>query len=71
MEARIQPVTIYLDADFVCHAEPAEGRIPYETYFFSGREYLIPMYRVVPEGATWTDASGNIYSGEMISPVSK
>jgi hypothetical protein len=68
-EVQIVPVTVYLDADFVCHTEPAEGRTPFETCFFSGREYLIPAYRVVPEGATWTDANGNVYRGEMISPV--
>lgn len=59
---------VYLDADFVCHTEPAEGRIPFETSFFRGREELVESYRIVPEGMSWTHADGSVFHGEMISP---
>ena len=68
MDENLQTITVYIDADFVCHALPAKGRIPYETSFFSGREELIEEYRCVPEGMSWTDANGNIFYGEMITP---
>ena len=62
-------VTVYLDEDFVCHAEPGEGRTAYETEFFVGQEEIVPLYRIVPLGATWTRADGAIFHGEMIAPV--
>ncbi|MEN6595755.1 MAG: hypothetical protein ABFC31_12500 [Clostridiaceae bacterium] len=61
-------VTVYLDEDFMCHAEPGEGRTAYETEFFVGQEELIPLYRIVPPGMTWTRADGEVFRGEMISP---
>ena len=61
-------VTVYLDDDFICHAELGEGRTAYETEFFVGQEGLIPLYRIVPPGMVWTRPDGEVFRGEMISP---
>ena len=65
----IETVRVYLDSDFRCHAEDGEGRIPFDTDFFIGREELIPNYRAVPFGATWTRSGGETFAGEMIAPA--
>lgn len=63
--------TIYLDADFCCHAEPGDGLTPYVTDFFYEREEEIPNYRIVPAGAEWTRSDGVVFYGEMIAPIGK
>lgn len=60
-------MTVYLDSDFRCHAEPAAGRVPFATGFFNGREELIERYRAVPEGESWVRADGVVFQGEMIT----
>lgn len=62
-------MTIYLDSDFKCHANFEEGFLPFETDFFNGREELIPLYRIVPEGQSWTRADGKTFYGEMITLI--
>lgn len=66
----IETVRVYLDSDFRCHAEDGEGRIPFDTDFFVGREELIPSYRAVPAGSIWVRSDGQSFSGEMIAPLS-
>ena len=61
--------TVYLDEDYRCHAEDGEGRTPYETGFFTGQEELIPLYRIVPPGKSWTRSDGVTFGGEMIAPA--
>ena len=60
---------IYIDTDFKCHAAPAEGLRETETIFFEGKcaEY-IEGYRFVPAGESWTDADGQTFDGEMVTP---
>lgn len=62
--------TIYLDSDFICHAENAEGRTPIETDVFDGmpKEY-VEGFRYVPQGETWTRSDGMQFKGLMISPA--
>lgn len=62
-------IFVYLDNNFQCFKEPAEGLIPYETNFFFGREELIPFYRIVPEHSYWIHPNGTIFYGEMIAPI--
>ena len=62
-------MTVYLDANFCCHIDPAEGRIAYETDFFEGKENQIESYRIVPEGQVWIRADGQPFMGLMITPV--
>lgn len=62
-------MTIYIDADYKCHGEPAEGLIAVETPFFDGKcERFIKGYRYVPQGETWTREDGVVFQGEMIAP---
>ena len=61
-------MTIYLDNDFVCHTESAEGRRAIETDVFDGQpKAYIEGYRYVPQGETWTRSDGVQFHGLMVS----
>lgn len=61
--------TIYLDSDFRCYTEAAEGLRAVETMAFDGKcTEFIDGYRYVPEGESWTREDGEVFEGEMISP---
>ena len=61
---------IYIDSDFICHVENADGRREIETDFFDGKcNTFIEGYRYIPEGETWTRSDGEVFSGLMISPA--
>lgn len=60
---------VYIDDDFKCHTQAADGLTAVETDFFDGMcAAYIEGYRFVPAGKTWTAADGTVYSGEMITP---
>ena len=60
---------IYVDKDYKCHTEPAEGLRGFELPFFEGKcKSFVEGYRYLPEGETWTREDGEVFSGEMISP---
>ena len=60
---------IYLDSEFRCYAEAAEGRTAVETEVFDGKcRTLIEGYRFVPSGETWTRSDGTVFHGEMVAP---
>lgn len=61
---------IYIDSDFRCYTEPAEGRTAIETDVFDGKcaAYIEGM-RYVPEGGTWTREDGVQFSGPMLAPA--
>ena len=60
---------IYLDSEFRCYAEAAEGRTAVETEVFDGKcKALIEGYRYIPAGETWTRSDGVVFTGEMIAP---
>lgn len=62
-------MTIYIDADFKCHTEAAEGRIAVETSAFNGKcKMYIEGYRFVPAGSEWTREDGVVFKGEMVTP---
>lgn len=60
---------IYIDTDYKCHVEDAEGLRAFDVPFFDGK---CPAYiegtRFVPPGETWQREDGEIFTGEMISP---
>ena len=59
--------TIYLDENYMCHLENAEGRTAVETDVFDGSvDGAIPYYRYIPQGQTWTDTRGREYHGLFI-----
>mgnify|MGYP000932608992 CR=1 FL=1 len=60
---------IYIDDEFKCRTQAADGLTAVETDFFDGVcAAYIEGYRFVPAGKTWTAADGTVYSGEMITP---
>lgn len=62
-------MTIYIDADYKCHAAPGDGLTAVETGVFDGMcAVYIQGYRFVPAGQTWTRPDGVVFSGEMVSP---
>lgn len=59
--------TIYLDSNFMCHLENAEGRTEIETDVFDGIvDAAIPYYRYIPQGEEWTDGKGRVFHGLFI-----
>lgn len=59
---------IYIDSDYKCYTENAEGRIEIETDFFNGKcRRFIEGYRFVPAGSKWTRNDGIVFDGEMIA----
>ena len=62
-------MTIYIDSDFKCHTEPADGLTAVETEAFAGKcPAYIEGYRFIPEGEVWVRADGVRFSGEMAAP---
>ena len=60
---------IYIDDEFKCHTQAADGLTAVETDFFDGMcAAYIEGYRFVPAGEIWMAADGTVYSGEMITP---
>lgn len=63
-------MTIYIDKDFRCFAEPEEGLEAVETGFFDGKAPgYIEGYRFIPAGHSWTGEDGTVYLGEAAFPV--
>ena len=61
---------IYIDSDFVCHLENADGRTAVETDLFNGKcQKYIEGFRYVPEGKIWTRSDGVAFHGMMVSPI--
>lgn len=61
---------IYLDKDFICHTEYADGLMEVETNAFDGKcQALIEGYRYVPVGETWIREDGAQFKGEMVTPI--
>ena len=62
-------MTIHIDKQFRCHAEPNEETEPYECEFFDGRPGAIEGNRCIPKGRQWTREDGVVFEGEMIAPI--
>ena len=63
-------MTIYIDKDYLCHAEPGEGLEAVQTVFFDGKAPgYIEGYRFIPAGHSWTGEDGTVYLGEAAFPV--
>ena len=62
--------TIYLDSEYMCHAEPADGRQAVETDAFDGIcSGALECYRFIPAGQTWMRPDGRITPGPFIQAV--
>lgn len=63
-------MTIYLDDEYICHLDNAEGRQAVETDVFDGKEKAyIEGFRFVPDGQVWMRADGVPFRGLMIAPA--
>lgn len=61
---------VYLDENYITHAEYAEGYVEAESSFFDMKApELFPCYRFIPEGHTWEREDGAVFEGEAISLV--
>lgn len=61
--------TIYIDADFKCHASDDGTMAAVETDVFDGKcTAFLEGYRYVPPGTLWTREDGVVFAGEMIAP---
>ena len=61
--------TIYIDADFKCHASDDGTMTAVETDFFDGKcTAFMEGYRYVPPGTVWTRDDGVSFAGEMVAP---
>lgn len=63
-------MTVYIDKDYRCHTEAAQGLRAVETPFFEGKcAAFIEGYRYVPAGETWQREDGELFTGEMTAPA--
>ena len=61
--------TIYIDADFKCHASDDGTMTAVETDVFDGKcDAFLEGYRYVPARESWTRPDGVVFSGEMLTP---
>lgn len=60
---------IYIDSEFKCYTEAAEGRTEVETAIFDGKckEY-IEGFRFIPSGSLWTRWDNITFEGEVSFP---
>ena len=59
--------TIYIDSDYMCHLENADGRTEVQTDVFdSVVDEAIPYYRYIPDGVEWTNGKGRVFHGLFI-----
>lgn len=62
--------TIYLDSNFMCHLDPADGRQAVETDAFDSLcAAALECYRYIPAGQAWTRPDGRITPGLFIQSV--
>lgn len=62
-------MTVYIDKDYKCHVNPADGLTPVEDSFFDAKcGTFIEGHRFVPNGETWVREDGKVFEGRMISP---
>lgn len=60
---------IYIDSEFKCYTDAAEGRTEIETSTFDGKckEY-IEGFRFIPTGSSWTRWDNIVFEGEVSFP---
>lgn len=62
--------TIYIDNQYMCHLENAEGRTEVQTDVFDGVvDGAIPYYRYIPQGESYTDKKGRVLHGLFIQAI--
>ena len=58
---------VYLDENYIAHAENAEGYVEAESSFFDFIcPEIFPSYRFIPNGHSWERADGKVFNGEAV-----
>lgn len=61
---------IYIDSDFMCHSDNAEGRRIFDVPFFNNKcKRMVEGYRYIPNDESWVMGDGKVLRGELISPA--
>lgn len=59
--------TIYIDSEYMCHLENADGRTEVQTDVFDGVvDTVIPYYRYIPQGEEYINSKGRAIHGLFI-----
>lgn len=59
--------TIYIDSEYMCHLENADGRTEVQTDAFDGVvDGAIPYYRYIPQGEEYINSKGRTIYGLFI-----
>ena len=59
--------TIYIDSEYMCHLENADGRIQVQTDVLDEVvDGAIPYYRYIPDGAEWINDKGRVFHGLFV-----
>lgn len=62
-------MTIYIDSEYKCHLENADGRRAFETDLFDGMsKSYIEGFIYIPDGETWVRSDGEEFVGEAVFP---
>ena len=62
-------MTIYIDSEYKCHLENADGRRAFETDKFDGMSKpYIEGFIYIPDGETWVRSDGEEFKGIAIFP---
>ena len=62
--------TIYVDSEFMCYLENAQGRTAVQTDVFDGvADSAIPFYRYIPQGESYKDKKGRTLHGLFIQAI--
>ena len=62
--------TIYIDSDYKCHLNNDGTMTAVETNAFDGMcDTMVEGYRFVPEGEVWIREDGEVFVGDMVSPL--
>ena len=58
---------VYIDSNYICHADNATDRRPFEVPPLDGTcSMMVETYRFIPHGESWTRADGVEFRGEAL-----
>lgn len=58
---------VYIDSEYICHAESTDDRRPFEVASLDGLcSLMVETYRFIPFGEAWTRTDGVEFCGEAL-----
>lgn len=61
---------VYIDENYVCHADSAADRRPFEVASLDGLcSLMVETYRFIPFGEAWVRTDGVAFHGESLLPA--